>query len=318
MRRGVVPVVFVLLTALLACTGDAPTQFPSSDGGDGGAGPSSSGAAGLCPLGCLPIAPEGWTGPSAVYDGAPRPSPPPCGGVYTLAEVVRFGLGETEEGTCGCSSSTPENAGCAVELSYWPSNDCSGPPSVSTFLGNAPCRGVSGLGNSRRASLATPTGSCSTPTVKSTTPPPNLQREVASCGLSQAASCPERPDCTATPLPLPEPFNRLCIHRDGDVACPHPDYAVRSVVYEVVDTRECTCKTELEVDCASAGLGVHPTSECSSAPPPRLTAGECHMGNGVFLKPVPSPLASPTKCVVTAEKTGAVTGAAPVTFCCSK
>jgi hypothetical protein len=65
-------------------------------------------------------------------------------------------------------------------------------------------------------------------------PPPAFERVNLACGLPVSAACAANPDCTAAPLPS-SPFGRLCIHKQGDHACPGAGYGARFVAHQGID-----------------------------------------------------------------------------------
>src|SRR5207244_1320522 len=79
-----------------------------------------------CPLGCLPPAPAGWTGPSAIYDGAYGQKPTACPPLYTQKE--REGNDGVVAGaaTCSCGIGTPQGVKCQVSVSSYPMLKCGG------------------------------------------------------------------------------------------------------------------------------------------------------------------------------------------------
>jgi hypothetical protein len=175
-------------------------------------------------------------------------------------------------------------------------------------------------------------GTCSYKAPSVTKPAPTYGKETISCGLPQsAATCENRADCVATPIPE-APFTRLCIHKTGDELCPSADYAVRFLTYKNVDdTRACNadcagtptggiCGTKWGFSAAGGG------GDCIAAspdPPPSAytTSSSCvdapsstAVINGRALAP------TGMSCLLSKAATpnGAVTSIEPVTFCCNK
>ena len=93
-------------------------------------------------------------------------------------------------------------------------------------------------------------GTCGYGAPSVTKPAPAFGKETVSCGLPQAAAtCENRADCVATPIPE-APFTRLCIHKDGDELCPSADYGVRFLTYKNIDDQR-ACNS----DCAGTATG---------------------------------------------------------------
>lgn len=262
---------------------------------------------------CLPIAPEGWRGPSAVYDGVPLTPAPPCGGNYPVPEVEdRFHLGETEPATCGCEVVKPKASKCVINVKTWTGPDCTGTQALTSLFSGDACMDLTS--SAVQAAATKLTGTCSPPNAVPTLPPPNRDRQILACGLAQAAVCEGRPDCTAAPLPLPPAFTRLCIHHDGDVPCPEADYVARAVVTRVVDTRGCSaCTSKLVGDCR-LGVERFTAAACGGAPQTLPLDGVCV--NVAAMKSIR--YASEPRCESTSTPTGGLEARDPVTFCCSR
>jgi hypothetical protein len=273
-----------------------------------------------CPINCLPPAPEGWTGPSAIYDGPFASAPAACPEQYTLEEVVATRDLAVAATTCECGAPTFSGASCNFTTTTYSGNGCEYGVVTNTQTSGACYQHNVNAVRVSSASLAT-SGSCTFPTPAAVKPEPVPGIATKACGLPQTASCSsERSDCTATPLPT-SPFSRLCIHKAGDQACPSADYAVKIVSYlDVTDDRDCTACT------GTAAGGTCPTvfgwSNMNFCTGPsgtnRAIGSTCWTpvegSRLVFFNP------TGMTCNVAAAgtPTGAVEPVDPVTFCCAK
>lgn len=341
-RVGVVMIIGSMVAVTVACVGGDPQTSsptngtdaglpdvvgsppdPAVDASDGGSLAPDAAPSKNCPLGCLPPAPQGWTGPSAIYDGPFGTAPADCPATYTLAEVLAKRDIETAATTCACGTPQFTGGNCNYTVTYYTGTGCQF-GADTTVRGSGTC--IQHLGTAIKVidPTLTTSGTCSFPNPVATKPDPVPAKATKACGLPQAASCStERPDCAATPLPA-APFTRLCIHKDGDVDCPSEDYAVKILGYkDVTDDRACTacagiaaggvCATVFgwsnDIACAAPagtqrGTGTSASANCYTTEGSRLT------------------LYTPTgmSCNVSANSTptGAVTPKDPVTFCCAK
>lgn len=340
---GMGAIVGSMIVALVACVGDNPgtgggdpnaAEGGSPDGAVGpgpGPGPGSDASSDgntlapdaapskNCPLGCLPPAPQGWTGPSAIYDGPAGAAPADCPAQYTLAEVLAKRDITVDATTCDCGTPTFSGANCNSTVTYYTGSGCQFGEDT-TDRGSGTCLQHLGTSIKVLAGTLTTSGTCAFPTPVATKPDPVAGNATKACGLPQSATCSsERPDCTATPLPA-APFTRLCIHKDGDEACPSEDYAVKIVGHkDVTDDRACSACTGTAAGgtCASV-FGWSNVNGCAApAGTQRATGVTCYPVEGNRLV-----LYNPTgmTCNVTAASmaSGSVVPKDPVTFCCAK
>lgn len=361
-----------LMGAIVACVGDEPIAngggedggASSSSGGTSSSGATSSSGGGTsssggssgevdsgvdssltpdaappagCPLGCLPPPPGGWTGPSAVWDDESAKKPAGCPATYTLEEVESHRDMTAAPAVCACAPGTNSGAKCSANARVYTvsGTSCTTKAGFNTLTVDS--NGCStAVGTADNVIVLTPTfaqGTCSYKAPNVTKPAPVYGKETISCGLPQtAATCENRADCVATPIPE-APFTRLCIHKDGDELCPSADYANRFVTYKKIDDqRACnadcagtptggvcgtkwgfTASGKLPGDCLAASVDPPPSdytagSSCAPAPPSTSVIN----GRGL----VPTGMA----CSLTKEATpiGAVTSLDAVTFCCNK
>ena len=323
----------VIMTA--ACTGDDPditsatpdSSMPDSatpdatveDGPDGGdlapdAAPSSK-----CPLNCLPPAPAGWTGPSAIYDGPFAGAPVDCPEQYTIAEVLAKREIAVADTTCQCGSPTFAGASCDFTTTDYTGSPCQfGVTTTKQKSGG--CFQHAGTSVKIASAVLTTSGTCAFPTPVATKPEPVPGKATKACGLPQTASCStDRPDCTATPIPS-SPFTRLCIHKPGDQACPSADYAVKIVSYlDVTDDRGCTaCTGTATGGSCPTTFGWSNMNFCANfVGTARAIGSTCWPVEGSRLTFF-NPTGMTCNVATQAAPAGAVEPTEPVTFCCAK
>lgn len=356
-----------LMGAVVACVGDDPSSgtTPADDGGAGSSsgnassssgaasssgGSSSSGSSGEtdsgvdanplapdaappagCPLGCLPPAAMGWTGPSAVWDDVTANKPAACPPLYTLQEVQTHRDMTAAAATCSCTG-TVSGAKCSTTARVYTttSSSCTLKAGFNAVtVDSTGCTAAVGA-TATDVFVLTPTftqGACKFPAATVTKPAVVYGKETVSCGLPAAGACENRADCVATPIP-DAPFTRLCIHKDGDELCPSADYAVRFVTYKNVDDQRgcntdcagnatggaCGTKWGFSASTKACALLVNPPTDytvgTSCAPAPDATS----VVNGIGFAP------TGMACTTTKQATpnGAAKSIDPVTFCCNK
>ena len=315
-----------------ACTGDDPIPFvePSDAGSDAVSMPNDDAAPrALCPLGCLPPAPQGWIGPSAVYDGDEAAKPATCPKAYTQTEISAHDvLLNVPDAICKCGPVTYTNDFCAIKVYEYTSSSCGGAlPAPSSYSTNTNhCAALFG-GTTSLKVTASPAagGACAFAAGSTELPPPTFGRATVSCGLPQVAACADRSDCVATPLP-DQPFSRLCIHATGDLSCPNQDYAAKILSYaSTKEQRSCADCSSTGVITVTCGTTFTAASSCpndmpvsTGAPLPAsisscLTAPASPVLDLVGLAPTRS-CAPKTP----AKPLGTMTLDQPVTFCCNR
>ncbi len=325
------------IVGYLGCVGDLPdpTIRSNDDGGtpgDGTTNVSDGGAPELapdaapsigCPLGCLPPAPAGWTGPSAVYDGPPGTKPTTCPAPYTLPELEAHGDVSGEPAACGCGAPAFAGAKCTFPLYSWTSTDCrtGGTQLPSVVVPDNPCLNVAtGVRVTVDTGGSLNRGTCSFPSPEKVVPEPTFATVDVICGLPQVGTCESRPDCAVSPVP-DAPYNRLCIHKPGDELCPSADYPKRFVVYtKVTDTRDCSACTGTPTD-GGCGTKWGPAGTCERGNPPvSHTTRDCvnpaTEGSVMNLAAM-----GPTgiNCAAAGgTPVGDVANAEPVSICCNK
>ncbi len=310
------------VVAVLACAaacgeliGAAGEESPPADASASDVLPSRG-----CPARCLPPAPSGWTGPSAVFDDvlAPGASPPPCAAPYSVVDVTAGRDVDAGPASCGCGAGTNAGATCSYQLVSWNGANCTGTVTQNALvtvghIGGVGCFGVGGP-QYKLSQIEQDAGTCvfASPSL----PDAGFARATVACApAAPLAACGDRPDCVATLPPAPG-FARTCIHHDGDVACPSADYALRFVAYRGLDDRR-TCTPCTGVPSVGCGSTFGTTNNGCSAPSGSAAVGSCASGTGVNL--ILTDLVDAGGCGATGG--GSVTGeAAPadaVTFCCS-
>jgi hypothetical protein len=317
-------------TDILACESFSTVEPSGADDGDGGVRDiaADAAAARLCPLGCLPPAPGGWTGPSAVFDGPLDQKPTACPTLYTVREVDGYRGFRSEPAVCSCGAPVVTGTTCTVDMITYGSTDCSGSP-IATQNHSAlsfPCLDSPPSSNGVKFTntVLANRGSCQYPNPVNVIPSA-IENTVVGCGLPQSGACETRTDCVAAPVPQ-GPYTRVCLHAPGDISCPSFDYPVRFVARERIDDdRSCDfagctgapsggmCGTSFGTDTSAAcpGGGAPMTNGVDSCYP-GLAAGNVFNIRGLMPVGIACPSGSAT-LRGSARPAGAVT-----TFCCNR
>ncbi len=277
-----------------------------------------------CPLGCLPPAPSGWTGPSAVFDGPSANAPTACPQTYIQKEIEAFQDITAPAAQCSCGAPTFKGAICTTSVVTHAEMGCGNFGLLQANVTNvAPCVTLQNGGHVEvPAAKITTRGTCTFPTATTTLADAGIGTVDLACGLPQNAICADAPACVATPIPE-APFTRLCIHHEGDVACPSVDYAKRIVAHTgLSDTRSCSaCEGTTSGGVCDKGWGIATSmGTCTASPPSDMATGTCTNATyginavvGVSITP------SGITCLGDGgAPAGAVTTTDPVTFCCNK
>jgi hypothetical protein len=279
-----------------------------------------------CPLGCLPPAPAGWVGPSAVFDDVATAKPNACPPLYTVREIDGHQGMKSTAAICGCGTPVNSGATCTVtvERGTFDCAEATDPPEPINVTAT-PC--VSGTGADNAAFLSTGVlarGSCSYPSPSTNVPALTFDKVNIACGLPQNASCANRGDCVAAPIP-DAPFTRLCLHAPGDIPCPSFDYGARTVVFErVEDDRACKftgCTGTPSGGACGTKFALTTPAQCAAGAPASspYSLGNCS-GTGSALvfdmhAVVPSGVTCPPG---TATASGTASSVSAVTFCCTR
>jgi hypothetical protein len=351
-----VPGLITSIAAINGCVGDDPgTSTASADGAtssstsssssgqttssssgattssSSGATPDDSGVPPLdpdaapslgCPLGCLPPAPMGWVGPSAVYDGTTGGKPAACPAPYTQKEVDGHSGAAVGTTTCDCGAGSNSGAKCTVTASQYTSTDCSGgATATATFTGGPKtCVNRANIGGSYN--LAAPVlsgGTCTYGGANVTGPAPTFTKEHVACGLPQYAACTGNASCVASPTP-DQPYTRLCIHKDGEESCPSLDYKERFVTYKTLtDDRACSCTGSPVGGACGTAIDNYKGTGCAGGTPLPSTTSNC-MSGGVSSSLLDGVTVSGVTCGAGSMSgaTGTVKEVDAITFCCNK
>jgi hypothetical protein len=278
-----------------------------------------------CPVGCLPPAPEGWSGPSAVYDGPSANKPAECVGAYSDKQIETHVGMTAGPATCSCGTATVSGRGCNATIGTYPQNGCAGLGLSEGTVSTSACKSTTNgtMATYRVENVTLVAGTCNYPNATRTLPDPTFDKVEVACGLAQASACVGRADCVATPTPT-QPYERVCIHQAGDVPCPNEDYGQRFVAYKSIDdTRSCSaCPTTTPTGgaCGTSWGNRASTTQCTNFPPPSdKTAGTCYSYPGIgTVVDIGAMAPSAGTCTPTGgQPSGAASSADPVTYCCN-
>jgi hypothetical protein len=255
-------------------TGTTGTTDPTTTGTTdptttGTTDPTTTGTTGDVPCGgiCAPPIPPMWTGPFAIATGND------CGDAWPDPEgAARFEGFVAGGGSCSCSCSGTPTGNCSSSLgvcTYQTSscgqgcnsgggisaNQCYDPPTDLSF----------------RVTVSNPTGvTCGSGTVADGLTDPGFEREVQLCrpGTPPAGVCDTAGEA-CVPAPSGAVDTRLCIVREGDLACP-VEYPNKTLVFSgASDTRacpsSCSCSVGGSPACTATYTGYTDGQNCSSA-----------------------------------------------------
>ncbi len=293
------------------------TGGSSASGGSAGVGGSgaSAGAAGSAGAGgstscdCVAPPPPAWTGPVLLAEVGPTGSLPGC--PTDLPTQQTFNRTLTVPATsCDCECSTP-SVFCGAFRIRESGSLCPAGGTSAGLLAQGECITMSASGIFRLDAPNPVLGMCTAmPTVD--TPAPTWQSTAVACG-GATNTC-----ATGVCVPQSGSFDRLCIHRNGDEACPAGGYTERSVFYGGFDdTRGCsTCTCGTATGSCSGRVDLK-TGSCTGTIVDSAASGACTSGSVSPTHAVLASFASSGSCQEsTVTATGTVAERDPVTFCC--
>jgi hypothetical protein len=186
--------------------------------------------------GCVPRAPDGWSEPSYVAEGAPSSPPFDCGAFTTFGKPLYGGL-IPEAAQCPCKCDDPQGGVCEASGVLWENPACGGGAATSTDE----CEGVPSswrIGSVQTYELSPSVpGDCEA-FVDTTVPPPKWDVKATLC-LSSSAGGGCGPNALCVQRAPAGADSHVCIASAGNKECV-ADYGEKRVVYEgVEDTRDC-------------------------------------------------------------------------------
>ena len=306
--------------------GDATSSSSSSSSGEGGSagepGVGGEGGSATCPSThtCAETAPANWTGPVVLSLGDTQPA---CVGTYpTTAGAFTSDLDPgLASCSCTCGAATGIECNSGAEICYFGTSlACNTQACLTpnaTILPGA-CTDIPGSTGWARVTPLAPSnaGSCASGT-NHTLPAPTWATQAKACGGATTIPdvCEQGSVCTPVAV---APFDKLCIERTGEVACPNQFYSEQHVVYEgFTDTRACSA--------CSCGA---PTSTCGGDVAFTYPGGGNQCGflvseisgcgdmTGMEDTAIYSPAPSGSCAASASTLSGEVTTTGPVTFCC--
>jgi hypothetical protein len=212
---------------------------------------------------CVPAAPDGWSGPIALYDGSRGDVPAECPLGFSF-EAYRGGddlAWSPQECECGCGA--PEGAACsAPRVSMWLDARCAGPPTVTAIASTSHALLVN---QGSAYFIVGPTtaerGECTPVRSEQQRFSATFGRAALACQqpIAHQGGCGARAICAAR---AEEPFvDTLCVIHSGEVECPDANYLERRVYYEdMVDDRSCGACTCSDPPEGSPRIARHETA----------------------------------------------------------
>lgn len=277
-----------------------------------------------CPQDCLPPAPTGWSGPSALFDGAESAKPASCPAAYPTKVVESHKDVNAAQATCDCGGPVVSGRFCKAAVHTYPIACDKFASDIGTVT-TTQC--LVGPANDDYSFKVDPPvlvpGTCNYPNAKTTLPPVSFAKVEVACALAQTTACATRPDCVATPAP-DQPFGHVCIHKDGELACPSDDYPVRIIAYQKVDdTRGCTACTSTP---SGGACGTNWGTRAKVADCSNVNAPTDKVAGGCYQYPIPGAVIdiaamAPTDGTCTPSggaPSGVASSVQPVTYCCNQ
>lgn len=322
MRRGYLFLLFVPALAVGIACGHSYTSANDNAPKDAGTvsdvvtTPDGPVYAQPCPGGCLAMTPAGWTGPSAIVETALDAGPSTCPLTYPQREADTFyaDAGAATDGglaACACGASQPADPGTYNAVFYIDAG-CTGSNVPALVAAKSGCSNRSSFG-SMIVTNQDKFPCCEQPAQGA--PPALEQTQVTSCAARITNACTDRADCIAVTTP-DQPFARVCIHTDGDKACPNSDYPNRFVSYaSVTDGRSCNACTSAP---AGSACGVYGFFGTACGPPGVRIADDAGCVSLDVIDSVEALGVDDAGCAVDGGGvTGEVTSGAATTYCCT-
>jgi hypothetical protein len=336
-----------------ATTHDAPVDAPRpaeancfdglDDNGDGLADCADPTCAAVAT--CVAEVPADWTGYDHLFDGSG--AAPACPSLFAQSATPGNSGLTADPASCGaCACGAPANLTCDMpDAMFVQDATCGNAGNFVTQLSvpaawDGTCTGTdfapggrntcgnNGTSPCNAAVLADAPvvtgGSCGASGGASTVTPSSFTGAGFAC-----AGAPHGGGCTGTEVCQPKPAapfeSGICIHHDGDVACPvGTPFTARHVFYTGVDdTRGCSacaCGAPAGATC-SATISVYASgSSCTGTPAATFAAGTCtNLAGNPQITVRKATITAPTGGACPASggaATGSATGTGATTYCC--
>lgn len=279
-----------------------------------------------CPKDCLPVAPAGWKGPSAFYDGPAATKPTSCPTGYTEMEAEAHQGMTAAAASCDCGAFKITGRRCTATFLTYTNAGCTAGEMALAKLSGCSTNGDLDIGVHYKLSVPVATnGTCSYPNAKTTAPAPAYAKVNVTCSFKTPTVCsPERSDCVATPPPSDAAFGRLCIFKEGPAQCASEDYPAKFTAYKnVSDTRSCTaCAGTANAATCGSQYGFRGSElDCPNAPAPTThNTNACYTwgGGGKVIDTLGfQPLSGTCALNAPSTPTGTATSIDEVTYCCN-
>jgi hypothetical protein len=281
---------------------------------------------------CVAVAPPGWTGPVAIFEGSgePLPTVPSCAGSFPTDTFDGFDVLDAPSPTCACSCGAPTGSECAGSASFFQDGVCAKTCGKPATLSPGTCTSVnvSGCpgGGAMLSISASASGGACAPSLATSVSPWAWTKEVRACGLAEPASelsCAAGTACVPVPS-LPYEFGNLCVVREGTWACPAAFPAQRVYYTGASDTRSCSacsCGAATDVACTGGTTKSYFDSSCAVLVSSVSSPESCGGGRSGFVAAMELSgiTASGGSCAASSvTPTGEVSSTQPTTLCCSQ
>ena len=292
-------------------------QGPDSDPDDSSGGDLETGPPlEACDGGgvCVPLVPDGWSGPVVFGAWTPDMTALACPQDWTINATGGNQL-DAPMPSCGCTC-MPTQGSCAINYTYYDDPNCEN-GAFSGAVGPA-CMAEVHYGRDSVIAVAAPQGSACTPTPTANVPAPVWGENAIACAPAASLGDCEGGVCMPDP-----PFGDYCVSAPGDQSCPAGPFIARRLIYRnVADTRACTpCECGLTAGCGG-GLQEYETGLCGlqdGAPIP--ANGTCQSsnveGNPTFGVAYEGPAPQVACAASSSVPMGSASAGDPITFCCT-
>jgi hypothetical protein len=316
-----------MFAASLGCSSPSGSPFalPSLDAGtDGAASSNQTTAEKVCS--CLPVPPDPWRGPFAIFEatGSPPAPFPDCASDYPVMALRAFNNPVVTPARCSCACGGATNSCAPPKMELYLDNLCSIPCPVPDVTLGAACSSFEApCGTDAVYVYVDPTdgwfSGCSAPkaTVDVDRTPWTSSAEL--CAVSPASGACATGDVCVPPTGDSFEPGTYCVERDGLHGCPFRGYTVPHAAYyaTVTDTRGCTactcnppgvyCEVELSTSNGTA---------CESVSPFPFSTGCIPATGGLFDNGAP---VDGAECTPSGgAPTGDFTLTDPMTICCTR
>jgi hypothetical protein len=290
---------------------------------------------------CAPSVPDGWSGPSVLFDmssaapPAPQASACPTSGAQYATDAFDGHANPAPQGTCACACGAVTGTTCTgptitIYHGGTCASQCQNVPDVTTACDRG-CTASDALSAAVTAAPVPSGGACAA-SASSTIAPFATGTDWTTtgrvCGASRTldqGGCATNQVCADAPPTAA--IQAWCVYQSGTAACP-AGYPTQHVYFtgatdtRTCDTGSCACGAASGTTCNIDSVSVSATTDCASPATFVSTAiGACNENLAATARNVTASVTpSGGQCGAsgTPSLTGAVTPTTPTTVCCTQ